>query len=553
MEPGQVREEINQIVAQYLLAQQGEGTQDRALDVLLSGRAYDFRQRVAQWAAPVDQLQKRLANVNEKQNKRRQYGVYYTPTDVTRYMVVNALLALAVPEQTQLLPEGEGMRRLLALPEGQRRHLALETGVFDPTCGAGEFLLSTLEIKARLLCPDGGRPNSWQMLALLETLYGNDIDPQSTDISKLRLFLAVAGSLTPWQREQAAHRLSVRFTNTDFVQQPGAYPACMLCVGNPPYVEYGRLAQRPAGGFGNIFADVMKNALDALPAGGVLSLVVPLSYLSTARMGAIRDYVRRHTRWQAVLSFADRPDCLFTGVHQKLCLVWARKQPGGHRLYTSHYRHWYKAERGALFDCCPLLENPYVEEACWPKLANEVERDVFAQLYTRGETPSLYRLMQEKTGAPVFLNMRGTFFVKAFSFHPGSKEYRRFWVEPALRGFILCLLNSSLYYFFWTALSDCWHITRKELEGFSVPAIEKLDLARFDALAAQLMEQLERTKRYIGTRQTQYEYKHKDCFAVLDAVDDALAGVYGLTAEELAYVKAYDRRYRTGNGEHEGN
>ena len=40
---------------------------------------------------------------------------------------------------------------------------------------------------------------------------------------------------------------------------------------------------------------------------------------------------------------------------------------------------------------------------------------------------------------------------------------------------------------------------------------------------------------------------------MLDRIDDALAAAYGLTAEQTAYVKAYDRRYRMGNGENEGN
>ena len=428
MEEGQVREEINRIIAQYLLAQQGARQPYRALDTLLTGQEYDFRRWEAGGsgrAVPAEQLQRQLAKVNEKQGKRKRYGVYYTPADVARYMVVNAMLALALPGQDRLFPAGEGLRRLQALPERTRRRLALECGVFDPTCGAAEFLLQTLYVKARLLCP-AGRPDGGQILEMLGTLHGNDIDPESTDISKLRLFLAVADGLSEGERERAAQVLAARFSNRDFVFSPGVWPGCELCVGNPPYVEYSRLPVRPPGGFGNLFADVMKNALAALPPGGVFSLVVPLSYQATARMAAIRDEVRRHTDWQAVLSFADRPDCLFAGVHQKLCLVWAHKGEGPHRLFTSHYRHWYKAERAALFDHCPLIENPYAEDRVWPKMANEVEQNLFARLYTTGERPSLYDRMGEGGGAPVFVNMRGTFFIKAFSFHPGSREYRAF-------------------------------------------------------------------------------------------------------------------------------
>ena len=55
-----------------------------------------------------------------------------------------------------------------------------------------------------------------------------------------------------------------------------------------------------------------------------------------------------------------------------------------------------------------------------------------------------------------------------------------------------------------------------------------------------------KNEKYIGSKQTEYEYKHKECKDVIDEIDDALADVYGLTKEELDYVKNFSITYRTG-------
>jgi hypothetical protein len=141
--------------------------------------------------------------------------------------------------------------------------------------------------------------------------------------------------------------------------------------------------------------------------------------------------------------------------------------------------------------------------------------------------------------------MRACFWIKAFTFNPGSNEYKSFGYSNTERDFVLCVLNSSLFWIFWTMMSDCWHITSKELKNFYLPNIsnEQYD---FHALAEKLENKLETTKKFVGTKQIEYEYKHKLCKDIIDEIDEKLASIYKLTLDELNYIKKFAINYRTG-------
>ena len=149
----------------------------------------------------------------------------------------------------------------------------------------------------------------------------------------------------------------------------------------------------------------------------------------------------------------------------------------------------------------------------------------------------------------LYLNMRGCFWMKVFSVSPGSNEYKAFPVKNEDYGLVACILNSSLFFTQWIALSDCWHITRKDFNSFRVPAVSSEQKALFNNLFKRLEQRLEETKEYIGSKQVEYEYKHRLCKDIIDEIDDELGVVYDLLPEELQYVKSFKLKYRLSNDE----
>jgi hypothetical protein len=285
-------------------------------------------------------------------------------------------------------------------------------------------------------------------------------------------------------------------------------------------VEDRKSQTEPLVSYGNIYANVLDNSSSLLKEKGVMGFVLPLSYVATNRMKKIRDLLIYKTPKQLLLNYADRPDCLFTGVHQKLTILICSNLTEKTEIYTSGYNYWYKNERDNLLSDKELVLTNHSKLCYIPKIANEIEKSIFDKILAKKNDKSFLNLSKDKQ-ANVFLNMRACFWIKAFSFNPGSKEYKGFHFDTKLQPYILSLLNSNLFFFFWIVTSDCRHITNKELSSFKV-ILDNVDCEKFKILAENLEKKLEGTKQYIGTKQTEYAYKHKFCKEEIDLIDNEL-------------------------------
>ena len=59
---------------------------------------------------------------------------------------------------------------------------------------------------------------------------------------------------------------------------------------------------------------------------------------------------------------------------------------------------------------------------------------------------------------------------------------------------------------------------------------------------------MEETKVYVGTKQIDYEYKHRFCKAIIDKIDKELKSVYGLSDGEVRYIQTFNEKYRISDG-----
>lgn len=506
------------------------------LRALASLDAFDFQSCAG---LSYEQAQERLSTLNEKESIRKAKGVYYTPRDVVRFILQSSIKAAFSELDERSISSGD----LSAVP---CRAFCAEKTVFDPTCGAGEFLLAALNMKFDLLDAGCAPVDRALIHKTAATIRGNDSNMDSTVIAMIRLLLCIVHRYGVCGIPGLASILKDGFHSYDYVANASSQKENYdIIVGNPPYVEDSKSGLTLDEKYGNIYANVLINAAKQLAPGGSIGFVVPLSYISTPRMKKLRNKLLSLVPEQYILSYADRPDCLFDSVHQKLCIVIGRAVPGCSRIFTGNYQYWYKAERADLFARTSVIQNNFVTESFIPKLGTPMDASIYAKVTIGGRIASVYAGSRQGPEA-VYLNRRETFWMKAYREARDDPEYKVFHYETAAEAdYCYCLIHSSLFWWYWICVSDCWHVS-KELNGFKAPA--NPSGKRASALAGQLRKRLEETKVYVGTAQTEYEYKHRDCIDEIHAIDDYINSLYGLTEEESAYIKGFAFKYRTSGG-----
>lgn len=490
-----------------------------------------------------DDFQELLSRINEKGTRRKKEGVYYTDRDVTDFLTANTLLHFVISSESKAFSYEKALRKLDRIDDNLKRKLVLAT-TLDPTCGTGEFLLSVLIVKIRL----SQHMNGIGPKEISRSIYGNDIESQSTEITKLRVFFLLVDSYAEeLDVFQISHNLNQNFTNVDaVVYDKETFGKKDIVIGNPPYVEYRNFSGIPQFSYGNVYADVLHHSVDTLLDNGIMSFVIPLSYISTIRMSNLRNYITQNSDKQIIMSFSDRPDSLFSCVHQKLSIIIVQKHSEYKGTLTSSYNYWYQSERNLLFDNIALWRTNVNNDAYWPKVGNKIENSIYNK-FLKMKGDDFLHFSTFGTTKGIQINTRGCFWMKAFTRDMNSKSYSTYPIPSQLYAFAYCLVNSSLFFLLWIIISDGWHITNKELSFIKFPKKIGAESIWSD-LASRLEDKLEKTKVFVGTKQVDYEYKHKFCKDIIDEIDNELAKIYNLSQTQLEYIKNFGLKYRLGDG-----
>lgn len=484
-------------------------------------------------------VQNALSTLNEKESIRKSRGVYYTPNDVVRFIVSNSVKS----SYGKLKPENINCEDLEGVPY---KAFATKRSVFDPTCGAGEYLLAVLEMKLDLLEQHHIRVTDKMIADTIATIYGNDINEESVTIAKMRLFLCIYKRYGAKGCHGLSTILNNNFFSYDYVLNPGKNKYDII-IGNPPYVEDFKsgLDLSNDNKYGNIYANVLINAAGQLSENGSIGFIIPLSYVSTPRMKELREKLISELPEQFVLSYADRPDCLFDSVHQKLCILIGKRKKKCAYIYTGNYQYWYKEERDKLFSRTEVVRNGFRTDKFIPKLGTRLDISIYKKIILPERMLSVYEASRDGEES-VYLNRRETFWMKAYREKVDDPEYKVFSFHTKEQAdYCYCLINSSLFWWYWISTSDCWHVS-KELNGFRAPFDR--DFSKATELARALQQRLEETKVYVGTKQTEYEYKHRDCIPEIHQIDDYVNELYDLSEAESQYIKNFAFRYRTSGG-----
>lgn len=345
-----------------------------------------------------------------------------------------------------------------------------------------------------------------------------------------------------------------------------------VIIGNPPYVEYNKknskthlaisdlykIKDYKTESCGNLYAYVLERCKYIITPKGYMSMIVPLSGHSTERMAPLVKEFYNSFNFHAHLNLsADaHPSMLFEGVKFRLSIFVVTNNGDG--CFTSRFRRWYAEEREILFDGLVVYNDikGYKYQNVISKIASPLEIDIFNKVMSEdyffidsGSSYCLYHnvpvsWIRAQSFIPYFCSERDgegtTTQLKRIKFHTEDEAK-----------VAATIIDSSLFFIWWIANSDCYHLNKPEIDNFRFSYSNKDDklLSLADDLTLDMKaKSRRRVYNYKTSGRVEYdEFYMKKSKPIIDEIDKVLARHYGFTDEELDFIINYDIKYRMGD------
>ena len=350
-----------------------------------------------------------------------------------------------------------------------------------------------------------------------------------------------------------------------------------VIIGNPPYVEYKDIkAQYSVRNFatldcGDLYALVMERSTELLAPRGGLTMILPVSVVSTDGFASLRRLLvhRQCVSW--TLSFAERPSKLFEGVEKRLTIWLSRKTAGEKQIFLSAYNRWLSEEREHLFSRVSFVSKellPDLVGTAVPKVSSVRERNILSLLSRQTALSAFFTSM---SGNIVYYTRKLRYFIQFLDFVPKITDSRGkvlpptelktlTFGSPSHQQIALAALNSSLFFWFFTCYSDVRNVNRREMAFFpcSLNTVSAENRSQLNKLGGALMNDLKEKSKYLTINYKKYgeltiqTFQPRLSKGTVDEIDRVLAKHYGFTDEQLDFIINFDIKYRMGlTGEQE--
>ncbi len=298
------------------------------------------------------------ATVSKDASKRKEQGIYYTPSYIVDYIVENAL--------------GPVLNRCTSIEDIKK------IKVLDPACGSGSFLIKAFQVIFEKYKEFGfrGQEDLLKIQILQENIYGVDLDQQAVEITRLNLLINAltkreklplldniknGNSLISGTDEELQKYFGKNFRDkkpfnwqeefTEVFKQGGFD----VIIGNPPYVGSLELSNTLSEKEKDFFKDKFKSAvgnfdlyvlfleqsLSLLKDKGNLSFIVPNKFLVNNYGIEIRNILLKYSILNLV-NFSNLPVFKTVGVYPIVIAVQKQQPKSEHIVKVGLVSEDYK-------------------------------------------------------------------------------------------------------------------------------------------------------------------------------------------------------------------
>jgi hypothetical protein len=340
-----------------------------------------------------------------------------------------------------------------------------------------------------------------------------------------------------------------------------------VIIGNPPYVESTKIKDYRVKNYetekcGNVYTLCVERCSRLLSGLGYLGVIVPLSGFSTGRMEPYQALVSRRFGRLAISYYSGdaHPSVLFDGVKYRLCIIVATD--GRRGTEVTDYLRWYADERPALFSAKIAYGKCDYQTGFlrFAKIGSPLARQALDKLLSHKNVLAAY--VREGGKGHITYHRSPVFWIRSMDFEPyfrspvkhRSTDHLKdlYFSDMTLARRVGAFLNSSTFYFWFSAQGNCRNIAGPDVENFPIGSIDDAELDELDNIFPRLMKDLRKhSKRrvyvYEASGKVEYDEFYPDkSKSIVDDIDRVLAQHYGFSDEELDFIINYDIKYRMG-------
>ncbi len=340
-----------------------------------------------------------------------------------------------------------------------------------------------------------------------------------------------------------------------------------VVIGNPPYgADYSpsdkkyflenflsaKTIKNKQKGSLDTFTLFIEQGFHSLQLNGNLSFIVPISITSSDSMTGIHTLLEKNCEEIRISSFAVRPQPVFqNAVVNTSILFFSRSDKKCTRiLLTKMYRKNNEIDLDQLVRELEFIDvKKYRLIGRYPKVSHEIEKSILDKIYSQKTS---IRDLIKSTGKPIYYRTTGGRYYKVITNYPtGSTKETSILFDKEIVNCIGAVLSSNLYFWFYQIYSNNLDLKFYEIASFKIPLenLTKEKIKKIETIYSSYLNDIERnanvrqTTRYANIESFK-EYKIGKSKFLIDQIDDLVGPLYGLTNEEIDFVKNYEINFR---------
>jgi type I restriction-modification system DNA methylase subunit len=345
-----------------------------------------------------------------------------------------------------------------------------------------------------------------------------------------------------------------------------------IVVGNPPYgniltdVEKNFTHGYKTGNMNDIAAQFVERELQILAENGYFGNVLTLRFIYENTALVVRKQLRRKLQNAKIACFTTRPSKIFDSSDPRVAIVTGKRRSETHKgesdLCTSKFIRFNEDDRERKLNnisyesTAGLLLGKKIgsgEDFSLPKVGDTVLKRIleklkakstntFRDVMSRDEKSDGGYMIWRKRGPQYWIN---PFLENLYGEGREPSDFDPMFFNSQLKAnSAFLLMQSSIFYMFWMVYGDQRHLNWGLIEAFPFPEDEDLQAndRKINDLTNKIWEgmkeRFDRSAGRTGEIQNVAELK-----PFVDEVDELFGPIFGLSEEEIRYVKDYDAEY----------